>query len=361
MLVKEIKLENFRSYDFLEMPINKGITLVHGDNGSGKSSIIESIMYAFSGKSFRTNETDTLIRKNFNYFQVLVGFDDGQILKVTKKANERAKIVQNKNKKTENYASLVKKFPTCMVENKEFFFTYTNPEGKRQYLNKLLFYVEQQEQKLINELKKIITQRAACLKNKDYNQITYWDQQLINIEPNITKTNKDLCELINDYIRNDELIHHFAEKNEWIRKIRLIYSPGYEKEASFSEILAKNIEKDMILKRTSEGPHRRSFKIDLDNCDASEILSRGQQKIASIILHLLQRQIIVDKTNQTPLLLMDDISSELDKENSNLMLKYLIDNRVQSIMTSIDQAHFTNPDNVLMFHVEHNGEVSYVK
>ena len=58
---------------------------------------------------------------------------------------------------------------------------------------------------------------------------------------------------------------------------------------------------------------------------------------------------------------MDDISSELDKENSNLMLKYLIDNRVQSIMTSIDQAHFTNLDNVLMFHVEHNGEVSYVK
>ena len=124
---------------------------------------------------------------------------------------------------------------------------------------------------------------------------------------------------------------------------------------------AKNFEKDCILKRTTEGPHKRSFNILLNNADASETLSRGQQKIISIIFHLIQREIIIEHTKLTPILLMDDISSELDKENANLMLKYLINNRVQTIMTSINFSHFANHNDVVLFHVEHNGECSNVK
>ena len=154
MLIKEIKLENFRSYDFLELPINKGINLIYGDNGSGKSSIIESINYTLSGKSFRTSETNNLIRQNTDQLQALIVFFDGKNIKVTKKTNNTAIITQNKGQKKENYTSLVKKFPTCLVENKEFFFTSANPEQKRSFLNKTLFYVEHQESKKINELKK---------------------------------------------------------------------------------------------------------------------------------------------------------------------------------------------------------------
>ena len=99
----------------------------------------------------------------------------------------------------------------------------------------------------------------------------------------------------------------------------------------------------------------------LKNKSASETLSRGQQKIISIILHLIQREIIKINTGSDPILLMDDISSELDKENSNLMLKYLIDNSVQTIMTSIEKAHFSAHKDVFLFHVEHKGDTSYVK
>ena len=98
-----------------------------------------------------------------------------------------------------------------------------------------------------------------------------------------------------------------------------------------------------------------------DNKLANETLSRGQQKIISIILHLIQREIIKTNTELDPILLMDDISSELDKENSNLMLKYLINNSVQTIMTSIEKAHFGTQKDVFLFHVEHKGETSYVK
>ena len=361
MLIKEIKLENFRSYEFLEMPINKGLNLIYGSNGSGKSTIIESIYYALSGKSFRTTETNNLIRNQTNQLQALLVFFDGKTVKVTKKTNNTAIITQNKGQKRENYTSLVKKFPTCLVENKEFFFSSSNPEQKRSFMNKTLFYVEQEGSTKINELKKIVAQRAGCLKNKDFNQIKYWDEQLILIEPIITDLNQKLCGELNKALKNSKIVDVFVQNNPWLNDLTIKYLPGYDVNDIFTDILSQNLEKDTILKRTTAGPHKRSFDILLKNKSASETLSRGQQKIISIILHLIQREIIKINTGSDPILLMDDISSELDKENANLMLKYLIDNSVQTIMTSIEKAHFSAHKDVFLFHVEHKGDTSYVK
>ena len=361
MLIKEIKLENFRSYEFLEMPINKGLNLIYGSNGSGKSTIIESIYYALSGKSFRTTETNNLIRNQTNQLQALLVFFDGKTVKVTKKTNNTAIITQNKGQKRENYTSLVKKFPTCLVENKEFFFSSSNPEQKRSFMNKTLFYVEQEGSTKINELKKIVAQRAGCLKNKDFNQIKYWDEQLILIEPIITDLNQKLCGELNKALKNSKIVDVFVQNNPWLNDLTIKYLPGYDVNDIFTDILSQNLEKDTILKRTTAGPHKRSFDILLKNKSACETLSRGQQKIISIILHLIQREIIKINTGSDPILLMDDISSELDKENANLMLKYLIDNSVQTIMTSIEKAHFSAHKDVFLFHVEHKGDTSYVK
>lgn len=361
MIIKEIKLESFRSYEFLEIPINKGITLFYGDNGSGKSSIIESIYFSLTGKSFRTNDTNNLIQNRKTQTQSLLVLESGESIKITKKKNNRPNILQNRGVKTENFTKLVKKYPNCLIENKEFFFTTSNPEKKRNFLNKILFYVEQTDSLSLNELKKIILQRSGCLKNKDYNQIRYWDERLVEIEPKVTELNETICTKINNYLNSSSLVSVFEEKNPWIKDLNIKYDPGYENSYEFFDILEKNFEKDRILKRTSEGPHKRSFNIFLKNIDASEVLSRGQQKIISIIFHLIQREIIMDQTNLIPILLMDDVSSELDKENANLMLKYLINNSVQTIMTSIGFSHFLDHNDIFLFHVEHNGECSHVK
>ena len=343
------------------MPIKKGLNLIYGSNGSGKSTIIESIYYALSGKSFRTTETNNLIRNQTKQLQALLVFFDGKTVKVTKKMNNTAIITQNKGQKRENYTSLVKKFPTCLVENKEFFFSSSNPEQKRSFLNKTLFYVEQEGSTKINELKKIVAQRAGCLKNKDFNQIKYWDEQLILIEPIITDLNQKLCKDLNKALKNSNIVDVFVQNNSWLNELTIKYLPGYDVKDNFTDILSQNLEKDTVLKRTTAGPHKRSFDILLKNKPASETLSRGQQKIISIILHLIQREIIKINTGSDPILLMDDISSELDKENANLMLKYLIDNSVQTIMTSIEKAHFSAHKDVFLFHVEHKGDTSYVK
>ena len=361
MIIKEIKLDSFRSYEFLEIPINKGITLFYGDNGSGKSSIIESVYFSLTGKSFRTNDTNNLIQNKKTQTQSLLVFEGGESIKITKKKNNRPNILQNRGVKTENFSKLVKKYPNCLIENKEFFFTTSNPEQKRNFLNKTLFYVEQTDAYTLSELKKINLQRTGCLKNNDFKQIRYWDEKLIEIEPKVTKLNETICTKINNYLNNSSLVSVFGEKNPWIKDLSIKYDPGYNNSYDFSDVLVKNLEKDRILKRTFEGPHKRSFNIYFKNVEAPEVLSRGQQKIISIIFHLIQREIIIDHTNLIPILLMDDISSELDKDNANLMLKYLLNNSVQTIMTSIGFSHFLDYNEVFLFHVEHNGECSNVK
>ena len=99
MIIKEIKLDCFRSYEFLETPINKGITLFYGDNGSGKSSIIESVYFALTGKSFRTNDTNNLIQKNKNQTQTLIVFDEGHKRLWSERSAIRVFLKTNKNYK----------------------------------------------------------------------------------------------------------------------------------------------------------------------------------------------------------------------------------------------------------------------
>tara|TARA_Y100000748_G_scaffold302778_1_gene305990 strand:+ start:2464 stop:3552 length:1089 start_codon:yes stop_codon:yes gene_type:complete len=361
VIVSEIKIENFRCYEFAEIPINGLITLIHGENGSGKSSIIEAINFAVSGKSFRTSDQNVIIKKGEDLAQTFITFNNGNGIKITKKKNQRSKILQSKDKKLLNYADLVTNYPTCLVENKEFFFTTSTPEQKRAYLNKTLFYVEQNIKTLLNELKKIIYQRAACLKKRDQNQLIYWDQKLVEIEPIITKTNTNIIKMINDMLEKSSIRKHFEEKNPWLADLRIKYTKGYEDIDDFHEILQRNHEKDMILKRTSAGPHKRSFNLLINDTEAHEILSRGQQKVVSIILHLIQRELVCLNTELYPIVLMDDISSELDDDNANLMLKYLIDNSIQTIMTSIENKRFLNNKDVIMFHVEQKGDKSNVR
>ena len=90
MIIKELKLESFRSYEFLETPINSGVNLFYGDNGSGKSSIIESIYFSLTGKSFSTNDTNILRQNNKSLAQTLLVFDNGKSIKITIKHNKKA-------------------------------------------------------------------------------------------------------------------------------------------------------------------------------------------------------------------------------------------------------------------------------
>ena len=121
----------------------KVIEIIEGSENTSeaRSKLID--YFSLTGKSFRTNDSNNLIQHTKTQTQSLIVFEDGKSIKITKKKNSKPHILQNRGEKTENFTKLIKKYPNCLIENKEFFFTTSNPEQKRNFLNKTLFYVEQ--------------------------------------------------------------------------------------------------------------------------------------------------------------------------------------------------------------------------
>ena len=197
MIIQNIKIQNIRSYEFAELPINKGINAIYGNNGSGKTSLLEAIYFGLSLKSFRTSKTEQIIRNNELKGEILITGAEKTIRSIKNKTNSKA--IDENNEKKIARKELLMLFPTCVIENKEFSFTDAQPDYKRKYLNKILFYVEQDFDNLYEKLTKIHKQRLFCLKNGQKNEILVWNKALIEIEPQITTLNKTLINDLNDY------------------------------------------------------------------------------------------------------------------------------------------------------------------
>ena len=360
MIIKQIKASNFRSYEFLDISISSGMSLFYGENGAGKSTILEAIQHNLTGRSFRALHTNEMIRKGCSQYKVRLLFNNNKFIQSEKLNNKNVKYVNSDNK-TLKIKELLEDHPLCLLESNDFFFNSSSPEKKRRYLNKILFYVEQNFSDTHQRLKKIQQQRNYALKKGSHEDIKLWTEQLCAIEPELTKYNQQIISKINIRLKDSALVHTFLDKNSWIEGIEVVYNTGFGKEVDLKDVLSANLELDKLLKRTTKGPHKRSFTINANNEDVNSRLSRGQQKLLSIILHVLQKEIIDEQVAADTLLLLDDISSELDSDNLKIMLKYLLEHTQQTLMTSITNTAFTKINELQMFHVEQKGGITYVR
>ena len=360
MIIKQLKASNFRSYELLDISISSGMSLFYGENGAGKSTILEAIQQNLTGRSFRTLNTNEMIKKDSSQYKIKVLFNNNQFIQSEKLHNKHAKYI-NSNNKTQKIKDLLEDYPLCLLESNDFFFNSSNPEKKRSYLNKILFYVEQNFTESYKKLKKIQKQRNHALKKGSYEEIMLWTEQLCDIEPIITKQNKLIISDINMRLKDSVLVKTFLDKNKWIEDVEVVYNTGFGNDIDLKDVLSTNLELDKLLKRTNKGPHKRNFIIKTNNEDVNSRLSRGQQKLLSIILHVLQKEIIDAHVEADTLLLLDDISSELDSDNLKIMLKYLQEHTQQTLMTSITNTSFSNIKELQMFHVEQKEGISYVR
>ena len=359
MIIKNIKIQNVRSFEFAELPINSGINAIYGVNGSGKTSLLEAIYFGLSLKSFRTSKIEQIIRKNELKAETLITGHEKTIRAIKNKTITKA--IDENNEKKIARKELLKLCPTCVIENKEFSFTESQPDYKRRYLNKILFYVEQDFDHLYEKLTKIHKQRLSCLKNGQKKEILVWNKALIDIEPKITTLNKRLIDDLNEFFSVNKNLSDFFVKNNWLKAINFKYNAGFDEEIGLEKHLIKNFEKEFVINKPLIGLHKRNFNILLGHNDASSVLSRGQQKVLSCILHLVAKEFIQKSTNIQPVVLIDDICSELDKENQYLMLKYLNNMNTQAILTSIEKIASDSEFNINLFHVEQKGDISNVK
>ena len=343
MYLKKIKLNNFRNYESLNLTLTKGINIIYGENAQGKTNLLESIYVLGLTKSHRSFIDNSLIRTNHEYLTI-EGIVNNE--KIDNKFNiyidNKKKILKfngNNIKKISDYISLIN---IIIFYPDDLEIIKGSPIERRKFINLELSQLNKNYFMILNEYNKILKIRNEYLKK---------------LNKNLT-TDKKYLEIITDYLI-DKSIMIYKLRNKFINKIneycsdiykdimniegfKINYKPNISidlKDQNLKEYLKNEyinkINFDIKNNSTSIGPHKDDFEFYLNDKNLKYYGSQGQQRVAVLALKLSEIEIFKKYKESTPILLLDDIFSELDDTKKNNLLKY-INKNIQTIITTTD-------------------------
>jgi len=335
MILNNIKVKNFRCLNNVNLDFNENLNIIVGNNGQGKTSLLESIYLLAFTKSHKTNFEREVIMTgcDFTTVNARISFldkinDFGFVL--TKKS-KKAKINDIEQKKLSEY---IGKINVVMFSPEDLKIIKGDPATKRKFVNLELGQTSPMYIYNLLLYKKILKQRNELLKKiqkKEINDFILLDvitEQLCDYASKIMVERETFIDKLN-YIING--IHQKLTNNQEVIKIK--YRKSY-KDDMFQELKQK-YKYDVIVGSTSLGPHRDDFIIFLNDEDISIYGSQGQQRTAILSIKLSLIEFIKTQTGEFPILLLDDVFSELDNFRLNSLVEY-INRDIQTFVTTTD-------------------------
>ncbi|BEP27673.1 DNA replication/repair protein RecF [Helicovermis profundi] len=363
MYIKEIKLINFRNYEELKIDFSNNVNIIMGNNAQGKTNLIESIYLSGFGKSFRTSKENDIININKDFLFVRITF-----VKKNRENTIEYKIINNKKKEIKINNNSIKKISDLLgIINIVIFspddlkLIKNSPLERRKFIDRELSQMNNAYCKNLIEYHKILNHRNKLLKqiffnNKLKDTLDIWNKKLVEIGIVIIIKRRE-------FIKNLSSISNKIHKNitNNLENLSIIYEPNIKSslsnnnkniEIEFSELLTKNIEVDIKRGYTSIGPHRDDISFFINDIDVKKYGSQGQQRTSVLSLKLSEIELIYNETKEYPILLLDDVMSELDINRQNDLVKTL--NKVQTIITTTDvnNIHINNINKSTLFKVD---------
>lgn len=343
MYIKKVKLHNFRNYGALQVSLYKGINIIYGENAQGKTNLLESIYVLGLTKSHRSFIDNNLIKEGEDYLTIEgvinnESFDDKLNVYIDPK-NKILKYNGNVVKKISDYISI---FNIIIFYPDDLEIIKGSPQIRRKYLNLELSQLYSNYYILISEYSKILRMRNEYLRqlnNKKASDLNYLDvitNYLIDKAILIYKLRYKFIDKINIYCEK------IYKDIMGISNFSVRYTPNIEFDINDSNLKQLLIEKykrkveyDIKLCSTTLGPHKDDFEFYIGDKNLKYYGSQGQQRIGVLAFKLSEIEIFKKYNNRTPILLLDDIFSELDQQKSNNLLKY-INKNIQTIITTTD-------------------------
>lgn len=354
-MISELKLNNFRCFESSTINLSPNVNFFYGPNGSGKTSILEALYMCSSGKSFKSSNIKSLISFDKDFFSInAYDSNKGYTLGIVKSRSKPISIKINNNKTTTS--KLIKEFPATAIHNNTFSFANASPDFRRKILDRSLFVSSPAFSDLWFGFHRSLKQRNSSLKKGFYENLDAWNQKVSNEGSKLDNRRVDFFDESLEEFK--QILNKLNPSNisEKLNKINIEFYSGWDKDKELYELLVKNEKKDIFSKTTTTGPHKADIKILINKVDAKQILSRGEQKILSILWCCSQNEVLRKKYNIDATLIIDDIKSELDNATFEVFLNLLnfLDNQV--IFSCIDD-HFSskiNPNykDFKKFHVE---------
>lgn len=334
MYIRYLKLLNFRNYQDLKIEFTNGINILTGDNAQGKTNILESIYYCAIGKSHRTNKDKDLINwsKQESFINAYISTNrlDKKIeLKIFKEGKKGININGIKVKKINE---LLGNFYVVMFAPEDLKIVKESPSYRRKFLDMEICKLSNKYYNNLVEYKKILAERNTVLKNwnNNYDMLDIYDDQLSRVGMDIIKYRISyLNELKKSALKIHSDITNCSEEInfKYITDIKGASSTHYD----FNKLLKLNRNNDINKKITNIGPHRDDFSIEINGIDTRHYGSQGQQRTAILTIKFASLNVIKNKTGEYPVLLLDDVLSELDINRQKYIISAI--ENVQTIIT----------------------------
>ncbi len=358
MKIESLKLKNFRNYHLLSLDFDESTNIFYGDNAQGKTNILEAVYVSGTTKSHRGTKDKDLIR---------FGIDESHLETIVEKNGIKYQIDMHLKKNSPkgiaiNKIPIKKASELFGIINIVFFspedlnIIKNGPGERRRFIDLELSQLDKVYLSNLSNYNRIVNQRNHLLKDIGLDEtklqtLDIWDMQLILYGNRIIERRKEFIEKINKIISQ---IHKKLTGNK--ETIQIVYEPS-NGILSLEQAIAKNKQKDLKIKSTSAGPHRDDIAFMVGDIDIRKYGSQGQQRTAALSLKLSEIELVRQSINDTPVLLLDDVLSELDKHRQNYLLDSIHD--IQTLITCTGVDEFVNHRFSInkVFHVE-NGQVA---
>lgn len=341
MIIKSLEIADLRNYETLTISFDKGTNILCGDNAQGKTNILEAIYLSATTKSHKGSKDKEIV--NFNK-------EEGHIRTYLEKDGVETRIDmhlrKNKSKgiaidgqKIKKAADLLGLLNVVLFSPEDLSIIKNGPAERRRFADMELCQLDHFYLYNLNHYNKIVNQRNKLLKDMYFNPglretLNIWDSQLLSFGSKVIERRtlfaSQLCEIISGLHKKLS-----GGKEELIIQ--------YEPDVSIEEFESKlkiNQERDVKLKQTSIGPHRDDFSFIVNGIDIRKYGSQGQQRTAALSLKLSEIELVKKMTKDTPVLLLDDVLSELDSNRQNYLLNSI--GNIQTIITCTGLDEFIN-------------------
>lgn len=353
MFIKSLKLKDYRNYDLLNLEFDKATNIFYGDNAQGKTNILEAVYLSGTTKSHRSSKDRDLIRfqcEESHIETVVVKNGVPYQIDMHLKKNSPKGIAINRipiKKATELFGLMNFVF----FSPEDLNIIKNGPSERRRFMDLELSQLDKLYLKDLTSYNRIVNQRNKLLKDASFqpsllDTLDIWDMQLISYGKKIISRRKQFIQEVNEII---EEVHSKLTGGK--EKIILSYESGCGI-LSLEEAVLRNRERDIKMKSTSAGPHRDDICFRIGDIDIRRFGSQGQQRTAALSLKLSEIELVKKIIKDTPVLLLDDVLSELDKNRQNYLLDSIHD--IQTLITCTGVDEFVNHRFAInkIFHVQ---------
>lgn len=339
MYIESLNLINYRNYKNEKLNLNNKINILLGENAQGKTNVLEAIFLSCVGKSPRTNKDKELINYNENNAKIevkakhIVGKSNIEIY-LSKNEKKRVKV---NHMQVSKIGELVGNIFAIYFSPDELKLIKDCPEDRRRFLDIDISQLKRSYFYKIVKYNKILNQRNSLLKSKSEKvlkeTLPIWDEQFTLVASEIIDERRRYIDKLARYVKK---VHSFLTNGK--EDIELSYSTFTDSQDNVKEKmlqkLTDNIEKDIRLGYTTVGPHRDDIKIIVNGIDIKTYGSQGQQRTCALSLKLAELEIFKEVRNEYPVLLLDDVLSELDKNRQRRLFEYI--QNIQALITTTE-------------------------